>query len=65
MSGSADGFARLRGHLDVLLAFRDELYAIGASDARLQKNREDIARVRAELGLHHLGDEVRRSHRCD
>ena len=41
--------ARLQGRLYVLLAVQEELQAIGASRARLEKNRNEIARVRAEL----------------
>lgn len=41
--------ARLHGHLHVLLAVQEELHAVGASDARLRQNRDEIARVRAEL----------------
>jgi hypothetical protein len=44
-----DRIARLRGHLDVLLAVQEELSAINASQARLERNREQIAYVRAEL----------------
>jgi hypothetical protein len=42
--------ARLQGHLRVLLAVQEELHAIGASGARRRKNRDAIARLRAELG---------------
>lgn len=41
--------ARLHGHLHVLLAVQEELNAVGASDARRRQNRDEIARVRAEL----------------
>lgn len=41
--------ARLRGQLAVLLGVREELRAIGASDARLETNCDEIARVRAQL----------------
>lgn len=48
--------ARLQGYLQVLLAVREELHAIGASNARFEKNGDEIARVRAELTRGKNGD---------
>jgi hypothetical protein len=41
--------ARLRGRLAVLIGMHEELYAIGASRARIERNCAEIARLRAEL----------------
>jgi hypothetical protein len=41
--------ARLRGHLQVLLAVEEELQFIGASPIRLLRHRDAIARVRSDL----------------
>jgi hypothetical protein len=49
--------ARLHGRLHVLLAVQAELRAIGASQARIERNRAEIARIGAELAL---GDGHRR-----
>jgi hypothetical protein len=46
---TASRVSRLQGHLNVLLAVREELRAIGASDARRESNRRQIAEVRARL----------------
>jgi hypothetical protein len=40
---------RLRGHLAVLLGVEQELVAIGASSARREANRRELARLRREL----------------
>ena len=56
-SAPSPRLARLRGQLDVLLGVREELHAIGAPTARLEKNRYDIARIRVELTRADLGDD--------
>jgi hypothetical protein len=43
--------ARLHGRLHVLLAVQAELHAIGAPSARIERNRDEIARIGAELCL--------------
>jgi hypothetical protein len=40
---------RLHGRLHVLLAVQAELIAIGGSPARIERNRDEIARIGAEL----------------
>jgi hypothetical protein len=44
--------ARLHGRLRVLLAFHVELHAIGAAQERIDRNRDEIERVTAELADH-------------
>jgi hypothetical protein len=56
-SAQTPRLARLRGQLGVLLGVREELHAIGAPPARLEQNRHDIARIRAELMRSDLGDD--------